>query len=181
MQMGDYTVLSLGYPPVTSFPRGITHYLYIRPHAPKVPTPDTARSLFAVNLPIDATESSLRKFFAGTSLGERRVERVEFEDLAPKKSIASLNVISNKKRKRSKDSTVRVAEEMLGAEADLPKTMDREMLRSGSCAVIVFVDRASADAALKACRRVAKEGERIEWDGDGSLGLQRMYRSDTST
>jgi len=136
--------------------------------------PDSARSLFTVNLPIDATENSLRKFFAQPTLSERRVERVEFEDLSPKKSIASLNVITGKKRKRSKDSTVRVAEEVLGEEADLPKIWDREILRSGSCAVIVFVDRASADAVLKACRRVAKKGEHVEWNGVGSLGLQRM-------
>jgi len=171
---GEYTILPLQCPPVQSFPRRTTHYLYIRSHAPKLPTSDSSRSLFAVNLPIDATEGSLRKLFTQDALGARRVERVEFEDLAPKKSIASLNLITGKKRKRGKDSSVKIAEEILGEEAELPTIWDSEILRSGSCAVVVFVDRASAEAALKASKQVAKKRISIEWHGGTSLGLQSI-------
>ena len=55
------------------------HYLYLQPHSPRLPHPDTSRSLYAVNLPIDATEAGIRALFAD-QLGGWRVERVRFED-----------------------------------------------------------------------------------------------------
>lgn len=55
------------------------HYLYFQPHSPRLPHPDTPRSLYAVNIPIDATEAGIRALFA-EQLGGWRVERVRFED-----------------------------------------------------------------------------------------------------
>ena len=58
--------------------KNVYHYLYLQHHAPRLPHPDTSRSLYAANLPVDATEGGLRTLFA-EQLGGMRVERVEFE------------------------------------------------------------------------------------------------------
>lgn len=63
----------------THSPSRTYHYLYLQPHSPRLPHPDTSRSLYAVNIPIDATEAGIRALFA-EQLGGWRVERVRFED-----------------------------------------------------------------------------------------------------
>ena len=55
------------------------HYLYLQPHAPRLPHRNASRSLYAVNLPVDATQLGIRTLFA-EQLGGMRVERVEFDD-----------------------------------------------------------------------------------------------------
>src|SRR5215469_6321784 len=73
-------VLPLSLPPQKVLPNSTatqTHYLYLRPDAPKTPNPDTPRSLFLANVPVDADESSLRSLFK--ELCGSIVERVEFE------------------------------------------------------------------------------------------------------
>ena len=63
---------------------------------------------------------------------------------------------------------------------NLPRTWDRVVHRSGSCAVIVFVDQLSARNALRAVRkiRLAKDGREVEWRPEGmpKLGVERRSK-----
>ncbi|KAL2864899.1 putative ribosomal small subunit assembly protein [Aspergillus lucknowensis] len=182
LEISGYIVLPLQLPSTPSFPTPATHYLYLRPHEPRIPDPDTPRSLFLVNIPIDTTETHLRHLFS-TQLSSGRIERVDFESVRTgKKSDAAkiallqgTNIAKGKKRKRV------TADELEGRldEFSLPSTWDRQLHRSGSHAVVVFVDKASMEASLKAARKAARKSSAIIW-GDGidesrlpRLGLQR--------
>ncbi|KAL8762754.1 MAG: hypothetical protein Q9184_001294 [Pyrenodesmia sp. 2 TL-2023] len=148
------------------------HYIYLRPHQPKLPTPTAARSLFLVNVPFDATELHIKNLlsvqiglphgrieeiqFAGS---KSRVEKLEDPPLKPDKGRQS------KKRKRGQESGA--IEEVDGAA--LPAVWDRELRKDGLTAVAVFVDRPSMDAAFKAVKRIRKDGTAPVW-GEGSEG-----------
>lgn len=162
--VNDFLVLPLLLPPTPAYhAHTATHYLYMRPNAPKVPSDSTPRELFLVNLPTDTTESHLRHLFA-SQLGGARVESVAFEGARVGKSISApvAPVQQGKKRKR-------------GAEAfqeggDLPETWSRNVLRSGSSAVVTFVDQDSAKLALKEVKRAIKSRAEITW-GEGLRDL----------
>lgn len=89
---------------------------------------------------------------------------------------ANLTKRKSKKRKRGENG---------GAAVDLkrsvlPDTWDRELHRSGSTAVVVFVDRTSMDASLKAVSRASKQGKKPVW-GEGIEGtLPALGSSSTS-
>ena len=162
----EFTALPLTLPPVPSFPKKTTHYLYLRANNPKLPTEDTPREVFLVNLPIDATEPHIRALFA-EQLGGSRIERIDFEGARKGKGITApvTSVKQGKKRKRSEatstgDGAVTGTEEEVGK---LPQLWDRELHRSGSTAIVTFVDKASADLALKESRKAAKTGRQILW------------------
>lgn len=165
----DYTILSLRIPQTPSYAIASTHYLYIRAHDPKLPDPRSPRSLFVVNVPIDATEEHFRSLFA-EQLGGVRVEQVEFETTKPAKS-ARATVQGSRKRKRNNDEDE--------VNMSLPPTWDREIQRSGSAAIVVFVDKPSMDSALKHAKKAAKARSALNW-GKGlegrlpALGTQRM-------
>jgi len=168
----DYTVLPLHIPPTSSFPKSTTHYTYIKPHAPRVPDQDTPRSLFASNVPIDTTEDALRRLFA-TQLGGSRLARVDFEPAPPVRELGSLTSVTGRKRKRGSQAQQPVEEEemneMLRARPSLSQTSDQLLRPSGSGAVLVFVDRASAEGAFKAVKKkAAKGGKKIVWDAQDS-------------
>ena len=157
-QVHDFTVLPLRFPALPAFPKETIHYLYLRPNAPRVPTEDTPRELFLVNVPTDATDLHLKSLFAD-QLGGARVEGVDFEDARTVKGIRAPVVRhTGKKRKRSDD------DEEIGAQVGpLPETWDRQLHRSGGTAVVRFVDRASAEMALREARRAVKSGKEIIW------------------
>lgn len=172
LKTGPYTILPLRVPAVAAYPHETSHYLYVRQHAPRMEDADTPRSLFVANLPIDATEGSLRKLF-GEQLGGAKVESVEFDGLRSKKggSIPLLdNVVSGavvalkpgRKRKRNAEDVPQ--------ELELPGVWDREVLKSGSSAVVIFVDRASAESALKHCKKAAKTQKEVQWISEAGLG-----------
>ncbi|KAL4961219.1 putative ribosomal small subunit assembly protein [Aspergillus stella-maris] len=180
VEIAGYTALPLTLPSTSSFPVSATHYLYLRPHEPRIPDPDTPRSLFLVNTPIDTTETHIRHLF-GTQLGAGRVERVEFEAARTGKKgtsahalVQGTNVAKGKKRKRV------TADELEGRleSVSLPETWERSLQRSGSHAVVVFVDKASMEASLKAAKKASKKSGSVAW-GEGieekvpDLGLQR--------
>lgn len=179
LEIAGYAVLPLQLPETASFAEPATHYLYLRPHEPRIPDLDSSRSLFVVNLPIDTTETQLRHLF-GSQLSAGRVERVQFEDVPTKKHgsipvAAQGNVSSNsKKRKRVTADDLQNQLEQI----QLPSTWDRQLQKSGAHAVIVFVDKASKDASLKAVAKASKRGTKIIW-GEGiedrvpALGLDR--------
>ncbi|GAB1738674.1 hypothetical protein NU219Hw_g3471t1 [Hortaea werneckii] len=170
----EFTALPLTLPPVPSFPKKTTHYLYLRANNPKLPTEDTPREVFLVNIPIDATETHIRALFA-EHLGGSRIERIDFEGARVGKGITApvTSAKQGKKRKRSEATTttsdngaVAGTEEEVGK---LPQLWDRELHRSGSTALVTFVDKASADLALKEARKAAKAGKQIPW-GEGVEG-----------
>lgn len=163
-QVHDFIILPLRYPAAPAFPKESTHYLYLRANAPKVPTDDTPRELFLANVPIDATELHLRSLFAD-QLGGARVEVVDFEDDTTvgkgiKAPVGRLEGQRGKKRKRIDDD----GSQQLGEEVGLlPEVWDRELHRGGGTAVVRFVDRASAEMALREAKRAVKSGKEIAW------------------
>ncbi|KAI9817268.1 MAG: Ribosomal RNA-processing protein 7 [Pycnora praestabilis] len=179
LEISSYLILPLSLPPLPSFPTPATHYLYLHIHEPKLPTPSSTRSVFLVNVPFDSTEIYIRHLFANQlGLGGGKVESVEFEGaksaLTPAASTSARNEktsdskINGKKRKRPTIS-IEDEEKELESLAPLPSTWDRELHHSGSTAVVIFVDRASAEAALKAVRRLRKSKKTITW-GEGVEG-----------
>ncbi|KAJ5096298.1 hypothetical protein NUU61_005654 [Penicillium alfredii] len=178
-KIAGYTTLPLKLPETSVSPGPATHYLYLRPHEPRIPDPDSSRSLFVVNVPIDTTEIHLRYLF-GTQLSAGRVERVQFEDVPVKKrgvAAATENNLSHRSKKRK-----RVTVDDLQSRLDdvaLPSTWDRQLQKSGAHAIVVFADRPSMEASLKAAAKAAKKGTTLVW-GEGIpkdrvpvLGLQR--------
>jgi ribosomal RNA-processing protein 7 len=148
--LSTYTLLPLAFPPNPSYPVHATQILYIRPNAPRIPTEADSRSLFILNLPIDATATHLKSIFA-TLLGSAgRVEDVLFNGDAPK-STAVTEIQKgpgiSKKRKRGEEDEV---------PQELPRPWDREVLRRRD-AVVVFVDSKSAEGALKAARKLSSK------------------------
>ena len=191
LQVADYYVLPLVLKQYTSFSTPATHYLYLRPHEPKILHPTTPRSLFLVNVPIDATEAHIRELFsAQLGLPKGRIEDVQFG--GTKRASTTLDVestigkasqhMNSKKRKRGADPDGQA--QLL--EADLPSTWDREIHKSGSDAVVVFVDRPSMEAALKAVKKARKSQKSIQWDeglggeipalGSSSMPVFTLYR-----
>ena len=163
-------------PPVASLPDA-THYIYLRPHDPRVADEDAARSLFLVNIPVTTTETHLRHIFT-TQLSAGRIEGVYFsEDASGRASVALGKSLRGKKRKRAT-----AAEVEAGLDARiLPKTSEAELHASGATAIVVFVDRPSMELTLKAARKVAKTGQEIVWGGGideklAKLGLQKYQK-----
>src|SRR5215471_581093 len=168
LSISGYTILPLELPYTPLFSNTATHYLYIQPHEPRIPDPDSSRSLFIVNIPITTTETHFRHLF-GAQLSAGRVERVEFHDTPTKKLAGSTAVTANtttniKSRKRKRATTEELQNEL--EETDLPDTWNRKLHTSGSHAVVVFVDRPSMEASLKAAKKAAKNRTKIIW-GEG--------------
>ena len=60
----------------------------------------------------------------------------------------------SKKRKRVKEDD---------AAMELPLTWDRDIQRSGSAAIVIFVDKPSMEVALKHVKRAAKARTELVW------------------
>ena len=183
-EISGFTVLPIQFPKTKAFPQATTHYIYLQPHDPRIPDPSSPRSLFLVNVPVTTTESHLRHLF-NTQLGAGRVEEVYFgEARTQKKAVVGGRALSvqesqqqsrSKKRKRESVEDVEVALEAAG---ELPRTWSNELHASGAHAVVVFVDKTSMEASLKAVKRAAKKSVEIVWaeglhDASASFGLQR--------
>jgi len=150
--ISNFAILPLTLPTSPSFPTKATHTLYLRPNAPKIPAEADSRSLFLVNVPIDATTEHLKGVFAGLVGSKGRVEDVIFEGEKPKKSTAVVATDKgSKKRKRG--------EEEEETETELPQIWGRETHKSGGSAVVVFVDVKSMESVLKAIRKLHKSSK----------------------
>jgi ribosomal RNA-processing protein 7 len=179
VEVAGYTTLPLQLPPTQSDKNPATHYLYLRPHEPRVPDPDSSRCLFLVNAPIDTTEAHIRHLF-GTQLSAGRVERVSFEDVPVKKHGVAAATESNLAHRNKKRK--RVTADDLQSQLDdiwLPSTWDRQLQKSGAHAIVVFADKPSMESSLKAAAKAARKGTTIVW-GEGlpsdrvpALGLHR--------
>ncbi len=171
-QIAGYNILSLSLPPLPSFHQQATHYLYIALHQPKIPSPTASRSLFVVNVPFDATEGHIKHLLSEQiGLPAGRIENVQFEGQRRNSGSASEGASTKSKpdkkgKKRKRGSEGENMNNMEGAA--LPSTWDRHLQTDGLTAVVLFVDRASMDAALKGVKTTRKEriapvwGERIE-------------------
>lgn len=183
--VADFTVLPLVLPTISALPeqyQNAKHYIYVKPHAPSIPSETDERSLFVANIPIDATESNLRALFVD-QLGGSMVERVEFDSPIPAHPLHKRwksdkpgkqdGETRGKKRKRNEEALV--AEGVVEDEdSALPSIWPGELRRSGSGAVVIFVDKKSARGAMKEIYRVVKENKAIPWrSGDASLGVER--------
>ena len=186
LEISGYLILPLSLPPLPSFPISATHFLYLAKHQPKIPTVSTSRSLFLVNVPFDATDAHFKRLFSTQlDLPNGRIEDVQFE--GDKRAAQNITVLppptnstfakTGKKRKRPLDP-----ECPQGIEgADLPPTWDRQLRGFGRTAVVVFVDPASLEAAIRAVKKSRKNMKEPVW-GEGlenrapSLGPSRTWR-----
>lgn len=105
------------------------------------------------------------------------MERAVFEGEEKKKQIVPAIVPDSRKRKRGDESSS-VDEEIVEV-----RTWDRDLRRSGATAVLVFIDKISSEASLKAVANVAKNkktvkafwGERLSEERNvPALGISRM-------
>ncbi|PSN66635.1 hypothetical protein BS50DRAFT_370293 [Corynespora cassiicola Philippines] len=178
----DFAVLPLALPSLDGVPEiyaDAKHFLYVKQHEPSQPTASAERSLFVANVPVDATEGSIRALFAD-QLGGSRVEDVEFDSSVPAAqthkrwrtaSQPAGGEARGKKRKRDEDI---VAEGVIEDEdSALPKLWNGELRRGGGCAIVKFVDAGSAKGALKEVKKAVKEGRVVRWTGGEGLGVQR--------
>ena len=169
-QIAGYHVLSLSLPPLPSFPAKATHYIYVGPHQPKVPHPNAARSLFLVNVPFDATEIHLKRLLSQQiGLPAGRIEDVRFEgqrgsDGHEEDVTVGEQRLEQKGKKRKRGAKGIGSGHIEGAE--LPATWDRNLLKGNFTAVVLFVDKSSADVALKAVKKAQKENKEPIW-GEG--------------
>jgi ribosomal RNA-processing protein 7 len=155
-EISGYTVLPLRLPATPSFPSPATHYLYLRPHEPRIPDADAARSLFLVNLPIDTTELHLRHLFS-SQLSAGRVEHVHFGTTTSSTAAVTIpldNEGQGKKRKRTEPTASDLQSQL--SNVALPSAWDRALQASGSHAIVTFVDRPAMEASLKAARKAAR-------------------------
>ncbi|KAI4249011.1 MAG: hypothetical protein LQ352_005766 [Teloschistes flavicans] len=172
-EIAGYRVLPISLPPLPSYPVPATHYLYVHPHEPKSPTPTAARALFLVNVPVDSTEPHIKNLLSvQIGLSQGRIEEVQFEGRkknvdGAEASLAQSKQGQRKGRKRKRALNDGDIGEIEGAA--LPATWDRELRTDGLTAVVVFVDRASMDAAYKAVKKVGKSNNLPIW-GEGLEG-----------
>lgn len=190
--VANFTVLPLTLPTLPGLPAAYDntqHYLYIKPHEPSTYTASAERSLFLANIPIDASESFIRALFA-EQLGGARVESVDFDASVParplhkrwkqeKRSEDDGEEQRGKKRKRNEPEVV--AEGVVEDEdSALPALWASELRRSGSAAVVVFVDKRSARGALKEIQAAVKSGRAVEWKAGSGLGVEREFHFSNS-
>ena len=178
LQVSDYCVLPISLPPLKSFPTPAIHYLYLHPHEPKIPDPATPRSLFLVNVPIDATDLHIKHLFSTQlELPSGRIEEVQFEDAKKKTKHVDGGEINGttphrKNKKRKRGTSLENMESL--AESDMPETWDREIHRSGGTAVVLFVDKVSMEAAIKAVRKMRKLQKVAVWGEGLEAGLPQL-------
>ena len=173
VEIAGYNVLALSLPPMPSYPDAAKHFLYIGPHQPRIPVPTASRSLFLVNIPFDATEGHIKHLLsAQIRLPAGRIEDVQFE--CHKKTTSKANGDNTpkdkpdgKSKKRKRGNTGEQGYDF--GSAALPSTWDRELKIEKLTGVVVFVDRASTDAALAAIKATRKKRIEPLW-GEGLEG-----------
>lgn len=189
-QIAGYSVLPIALPPLPSFPREATHYLYLSPHQPKNPEPKAERSLFLVNLPFTSTEIHIKSLLSKQlGLPAGRIEEVRFDGKGAQNeqqngSAVGLQALPAKGKKRKRGNKGSKSGEIEGAE--LPSTWDRELLMGNLTAVVLFIDKSSADAVMKAAKKAKTENLKPVW-GEGledkvpPLGSARNFHTFTIT
>lgn len=183
--VADFTILPLTLPTLSGLPeqyKDAKHYVYVKPHAPSIPTATDERSLFVANIPVDATKGNIRALF-GDQLGGSMVERVEFDSPIPaqpmhkrwKTDQPGQDKGDQRGKKRKRDESALVAEGVVEDEdSALPSIWPSPLHKSGSGAVVIFVDKRSARGAMKEINKAVKEGTSLHWkSGDAAVGVER--------
>jgi ribosomal RNA-processing protein 7 len=173
-EVSGFAAFPVTFPATKAYPTNSKHYIFVKPHDPKILDEDAPRSLFLANIPATTSEIHLKHLFA-TQLSSGRVERIGFSDESAKSSqVVNSEGKTGKKRKRV------TAEELEGSleSYTLPEIWQSRLHTSGAHAVVVFVDRPSMEASLKAVKKAIKLGTEVIW-GKGieekvpPQGLQR--------
>jgi ribosomal RNA-processing protein 7 len=168
--IGEFSILPISIPALSSYPHPAIHYIYVRRHAPRAPKPDDSRSLFWANVPADSTEIHLRGLVTAL-VGAGRFESAEFHDDGKSSEAAATSLPpppttkspQSKKRKRGSEESERAKEEEA---ARLPTTWLRPLRRSGSSAVVKLADEKSVERVLKAISKLQKTRNYPKW-GEG--------------
>ncbi len=192
-KVADFTILPLALPTLPGLPeqcQNAKHYLYVKPRKLNIPTDDDDRCLVVANVPIDASEANLRALFL-EQLGGCMVERVEFDSPIPAQPLRKRWKSDNtrpdsqadgeaekrgKKRKRhaTEDEITLVEGVVEDEESALPSLWKTELERSGSGAVVFFVDKQSAKGAMHCIKKTVHENKSIFWKPSGEgVGLDR--------
>ncbi|KAI1812543.1 ribosomal RNA-processing protein 7-domain-containing protein [Poronia punctata] len=164
----EFSTLPITIPPLPSYPIQATHYIYMRRNAPKIATPDDARSLYLANVPTDSTEAHFRALFSSL-VGAGRFESVTLEQerrttkVSHEPAQAERLAKHHKKRKREEEEVQNKKEEIA---AELPETWTRELQRSGSSAIALLADEKSVGLVLKAVKKLQKTKKYPVW-GEG--------------
>ena len=181
-QVSGFIALPIQLPVSKSFPIPVTHYLYLRPDEPKLPTAEASRSLFLVNIPITTTEQHLKDLFS-IQLAAGRIERVDFRDPASPPSTTPLPdpTDPNASKKRKQPSSTAIEHELQNI--SLPSTTTRRLHTPDTHAIVIFIDRPSMESTLRAAKRATiPTAPPLIWgqgisDTTPPLGLAR-YKSD---
>lgn len=173
LQISGFTTLPLSLPSLPSFPVPSTHYIYLAPHQPRIPTATDERSLFLVNIPFDSTEMHIRHLLSlQLGLPNGRIEEIQLEGgrrkVSTVENLAIAKPETEKRGKKRKRGVQRGSIEDLEGAA-LPSIWDRELQSNGRTCVVVFVDRPSMEACLKAVKKPRKERRELIW-GDNLGG-----------
>lgn len=142
------------------------HILFVRPHEPKIPTPESSRSLFVVNVPVDATAAHLRSVLTSQELATPgqpafKISNITFEDAAPLRK--SFRTATSRKRKRS----ARDGDDPLAL--TLPSTFSRQLHTPGGTAIVTYASERDAEAAYRAIQRSSRKGYALEWPSISAL------------
>ena len=184
VQISGYAIVPLILPSLPSCPVTAMHYIYLAPHQPRIPTPTARRSLFLVNVPFDSSDLQIKRLLSRQlELPNGRIEDVHFE-VERKEGTgtvkpATVELKTEKKGKKRKRGSGGQSIEQL-EDTTLPSTWDRELQSNGRTAVVVFVDRSSMEACLKAVKKLRKERKELVWGGSlaeklPSLGSASVY------
>jgi hypothetical protein len=180
--VGGFTVLPVEFPASSVLSVPSKHYIYLKAHGPQFSDPDAARCLFIANVPVTATELHFKHLF-GAQLAAGRVERVDFSDstTTSRTDRTKSEVQIGRKRKRVTEEDIQFELQL----HQLPATWTSTFHPSSSHAVVVFVDRPSMEASLKAAKRAAKMSSRMILGGGiedrvPGLGLQRYKEHNRS-
>lgn len=164
--IGEFVVL-----PVTfqskALGKDVQHYIYVKAYEPKIPDEESPRSLLLVNIPVTANEAQLRHLLT-TQLDGGHVQNVHFAAppvsgstnssstlIATTPTRPTREVDSNLgKRKRQGESSEEIVAKL--ATKILPDTVPSQLHVTGSTAIAVFLDRASRDLTLRACKKLVK-------------------------
>lgn len=195
-KINDLAVLPVTFAATSAFPHAATHYLYIRPDAPKDADEislENQRSLFIANVPVTSSEVEFRRLFKNLN-SQALVDSVVFasaERHTTKLAVTGDVIIQgtkigvpistirgasqSRKRKRAQVDEDELVRQKL-EEMDVPSTWGRGVWESGSSVVIRFVDPEARAVAWKAVVRASREGKGVRWpasDEEGALGLAR--------
>lgn len=156
----------------------VLHDMFIKPHEPQVPSPESHRSLFLGNVPATTTELHIQQLFH-ERLTAGRVEKVDFLDFNLGQISSSSAHVSNsgKFNRKRKRATTDELDNRLNS-LPLPAVWQRRLGTGGAHAVAVFVDRPSMEKGFKAVQLANKIDKEIRWgmSTDGQvpeLGLRR--------